>query len=157
MMNLGFNPDNTSMVGNSPAALGNRVAQSVINYGLSDGANEAGNYASIPPYTPVNQPLTFDLPGNTMNDPNAWQQLHFLGGRIDQFGRPINESTQGNLGPRWGNVKPFGMTAADRSANGVYHDQGVPRRLGGSTDAQFKQREALEFLRISSHLDPNDC
>jgi hypothetical protein len=156
MLNLGFNPDNTSTVGDSPAALGNRVAQSVINYGLSDGANEAGNYASVPPYTPVNPPLTFDLPGTTMNDPNAWQQLHFLGGRIDQFGRPINESTQGNLSPRWGNVKPFGMTAADRSANGVYHDQGAPRRLGGSTDAQFKQREALEFLRISSHLDPTD-
>jgi hypothetical protein len=157
MMNLGFNPDNTSTVGDSPAALGNRVAQSVINYGLSDGANEAGNYASIPPYAPVNPPLTFDLPGTTMNDPNAWQQLHFLGGRIDQFGRPINEATQGNLSPRWGNVKPFGMTAADRSANGVYHDQGVPRRLGGPTDAQFKQREALEFLRISSHLDPTDA
>jgi hypothetical protein len=156
MVDLGYDPDFTSTTGNSPAALGNRVAQTVINYGLADGANEANNYASIPPYTPVNQPLTFDLPGTTMNDPNRWQQLHFLGGRIDQFGRPINESTQGNLSPRWGNVKPFGMTAADRSANGVYHDQGLPRQLGGPTDAQFKQREALEFLRISSHLDPTD-
>jgi hypothetical protein len=156
MIDLGFDPDNTSTVGNSPAALGNRVAQSVINYGLADGANEAGNYASVPPYTPVNQPLTFDLPGATMNDPNRWQQLHFLGGRIDQFGRPINEATQGNLSPRWGNVKPFGMTAADRSANGVYHDQGAPRQLGGSTDAAFKQLDVLGVIRLSSQLDPND-
>jgi hypothetical protein len=156
MLDLGFNPDNTSTVGNSPAALGNRVAQSVINYGLSDGANEAGNYASIPPYAPINAPLTFDLPGTTMTDPNRWQRLHFLGGRIDQFGRPINEATQGNLTPRWGNVKPFGMTAADRSANGVYHDQGPYRQLGGTTDAAFKQIDALGVIRLSSQLDPND-
>ena len=49
MMDLGFDPDITSTVGNSPAALGNRVAQSVINHGLADGANEAGNYASFRP------------------------------------------------------------------------------------------------------------
>jgi hypothetical protein len=48
------------------------------------------------------------------------------------------------------------MSPADRSADGVYHDQGAPRQLGGPTDAQFKQREALEFLQISSHLDPTD-
>jgi hypothetical protein len=156
MADLGYDPDFTSTTGNSPAALGNRVAQTVINYGLADGANEANNYASVPPYTPVNQPLTFDLPGTTMNDPNRWQQLHFLGGRIDQFGRPINEATQGNLSPRWGNVKPFGMTAADRSANGVYHDQGAPRQLGGPTDAAFKQLDALGVIRLSAQLDPND-
>jgi hypothetical protein len=156
MVDLGYDPDNTSTVGDSPAALGNRVAQTVINYGLADGANEANNYASVPPYTPVNPPLTFDLPGTTMNDPNRWQQLHFLGGRIDQFGRPINESTQGNLSPRWGNVKPFGMTAADLSANGVYHDQGAPRQLGGPTDADFKQLDALGVIRLSSQLDPTD-
>jgi hypothetical protein len=48
------------------------------------------------------------------------------------------------------------MTEADRSANGVYHDQGAPRQLGGATDAAFKQRDAIEFLRISSQLDPNN-
>ncbi len=156
MIDLGFDPDNASTVGNSPAALGNRVAQAVINYGLADGANEASNYASVPAYTPINQPLTFDLPGNTMTDPNRWQRLHFLGGRIDQFGRPINEATQGNLSPRWGNVKPFGMTAADRSANGVYHDQGMLRQLGGPTDAAFKEIDVLGVIRLSSQLDPND-
>jgi hypothetical protein len=155
MVDLGYNPDFTSTVGNSPAALGNRVAQSVINHALADGAREAQNYAApAGQFVPVNPPLTFDLPGNTMNDPNRWQQLHFLGGRIDQFGRPINESTQRNLTPFWGNVTPFGITAADRSPNGVYHDQGAPRQLGGATDVAFKQREALEFLRISVHLDP---
>jgi hypothetical protein len=156
MTNLGFDPDFTSTVGNSPAALGNRVAQTIISQGLADGANETNKYANPPGFAPVNAPLTFDLPGTVMNDPNRWQPLHFLGGRIDQFGRPINEATQTHLTPFWGQVRPFAMTAADRGANGVYHDQGLPRRLGGPTDAAFKQRDALEFLRISSQLDPNN-
>jgi hypothetical protein len=156
MAALGFDPDFTSTVGNSPAAVGNRIAQSVIQYGLGDGANEVNRYATpTGQFVPVNPPLTFDLPGNpTMVDKNRWQPLHFLGGRIDQFGRPINESTQVHLTPFWGQVKPFGITAADRSPKGVYHDQGAPRQLGGPTDADFKEREALEFLRISEQLDP---
>jgi hypothetical protein len=158
MVDLGYDPDFTSTVGNSPAALGNRVAQSVINHGLADGAREAQNYVTqAGQFVPVNERLTFDLPGNpTMTDPNRWQPLHFLGGRIDQFGRPINEATQRHLTPFWGAVTPFAITAADRSPNGVYHDQGTPRQLGGPTDAAFKQRDALEFLRLSSHLDPTN-
>jgi hypothetical protein len=155
MVDLGLDPDFTSTTGNSPAALGNRIAQTVINHALADGAREDLNYANPPGFEPVNARLTFDNPGTTMVDPNRWQALHFLSGRIDQFGRPINESTQRNLTPFWGQVTPFAMTAADRSPNGVYHDQGSPRQLGGATDAAFKQREALEFLRISSQLDPN--
>jgi len=159
MVDLGYDPDFTSTVGNSPAALGNRVAQSIIQDALNDGANELNNYANPPGWEPVNDPLTFDLPGTTMNDKNRWQPLHFLGGRIDQFGRPINESTQKSLSPYWGNVTPFAITEADRTQHGaywVYHDQGTPRQIGGPTDAQFKQRDALEFLRISSHLNPTD-
>ncbi|MFO0912322.1 MAG: hypothetical protein U0795_05170 [Pirellulales bacterium] len=72
MTDLGYNPDFTSTQGDSPAALGNRVAQSVIQYGLHDGANETGNYANPPGFASVNPSLTFDLPGTTMNDPNRW-------------------------------------------------------------------------------------
>src|SRR3954470_19484161 len=46
MTSLGYDPNFTSTVGNSPAALGNRIAQSVINYGLSDGSNEINKYAT---------------------------------------------------------------------------------------------------------------
>jgi Domain of unknown function (DUF6851) len=156
MTNLGYDPDFSSTVGNSPAALGNRIAQAVINYGLTDGSNEAGKYASpAGQYVPVNQPLTFDNPGTVMNDPNRWQPLHFLGNRIDQFGHAVLESTQKSLTPFWGNVKPFSLTPAERSANGVYLDQGPPPQLGGVGDAAFKQG-ALGVIRLSSQLDPSD-
>ncbi len=158
MIALNYDPDNTTTVGNSPAAVGNRIAQSVINYGLADGAREANNYiTAMGEFVPVNPALTFDEPGNpTMVDPNRWQPLHFLGQRIDQFGTVINESTQRHLTPFWGRVKPFAMTAADKSANGVYHDQGTPRQLGGATDGAFKQIDVLDYLRLTSQLDPSD-
>ena len=104
----------------------------------------------------MNPPLTFEHPGTQMNDPNRWQPLHFLGNRIDQFGRPINESTQRHLTPFWGQVTPFAMTAADRSANGVYHDQGMPPGLNDRpNEAKFKD-DALTMIRLSAELDPND-
>ncbi len=46
MTALGFDPDFTTTVGNSPAAVGNRIAQSVIQHGLADGANESNQYAN---------------------------------------------------------------------------------------------------------------
>lgn len=153
---LGYDPSFTSTVGNSPAALGNRVAQAVINHALVDGSNETGNYASPPGFAPVNPPLTFELPGAPMNDPNRWQPLHFLGNRIDQFGRPINESTQRHLTPFWGQVAPFAMTAADRSANGVYHDQGMPPGLNTRPNEDKFKADALVMIRLSAQLDPTD-
>jgi len=156
MTSLGYDPNFTSTVGNSPAALGNRVAQSIINHSLADGSNEVNKYANPPGFDPVNPPLTFELPGTTMNDPNRWQPLHFLGNRIDQFGRPITESTQRHLTPFWGEVAPFAMTAADRGPNGVYHDQGTPPGFNDRpNEVQFK-KDALILIRLSAQLDPND-
>jgi hypothetical protein len=155
---LGYDPDNTSTIGLSPAALGNRIAQTVINNGMADGSNEANNYA-IPPGSysgPVNPRLTFENPGTSMNDPNRWQPLHFLGNRIDQFGRPISESTQRHLTPFWGAVAPFAMTSADRSPNGVYHDQGAPPKLDDPATKHLFMQEAIDAIAFSAQLDPND-
>lgn len=157
MTDLGYNPDFTSTIGDSPAALGNRIAQSIISHGMSDGSNEAGVYATpAGMFVPVNPPLTFDNPGTVMNDPNHWQALHFLGGRIDQFGRPITEATQKHLTPFWGQVTPFAMTSADISPNGVYHDQGTPPGLNDRPDEDKFKADAMMLIRLSAQLDPND-
>jgi hypothetical protein len=156
MIDLGYDPDNSTMAGSTPAALGNRIAQSLINRGLSDGAREQQNYITAAgQFVPVNPPMTFDNPGTTMVDPNRWQPLHFLGGRTDQFGTPINESTQRHLSPFWGAVTPFGMNAADRSPGGVYHDQGAPPKLNSADEAKFKS-DAVFAIQMSSYLTPND-
>jgi len=156
MFDLGYDPNFTSTVGNRPAALGNRIAQRMIDYGLSDGSREVQNYLSPPgQFLPVNQPLTFETPGTTMADPNRWQPLHFTGTQIDQFGSPIPEATQRNLTPFWGDVKTFAMTAADRSAHGVYHDQGPSPHLAGVGDQLFKD-DAVTMIFLSAQLDPTD-
>jgi hypothetical protein len=156
MVALGYDPDNFSIVGDTPAAVGNRIALSAIEYGLGDGANEANRYAKPAGlYLPVNPPLTVEDVGVTMNDPNRWQPLNFRGDRIDQFGTTILPSTQTSLTPYWGDVAPFALTPADRSSSSVYLDQGAPPQLGGLGDAAFKAG-ALSMIRYSSHLDPND-
>ena len=157
MSALGYDPDNNSAIGVSPAAVGNRIAQTVIEHGRTDGANEFNRYATAAgQFAPVNPRLTFEDPGTVMNDPNRWQPLHFKGNRTDQFGTPIAESTQRHLTPFWGAVTPFAMTSADRSPNGVYHDQGMPPGLNTRpNEAKFKA-DALHLIRLSSYLDPND-
>ncbi|MFN8641728.1 MAG: hypothetical protein U0802_08750 [Candidatus Binatia bacterium] len=104
---LGYDPSVTTTAGDSPAAVGNRVAAAVIAYGLKDGSNEAGNYAD-PSYQPANEPLIVELPGTTMADPNRWQPLA-LSHQVSQNGIPIPGKVQVYVAPQWANVLPFAV------------------------------------------------
>ncbi len=152
---LGYDPNVTTTAGDSPAALGNRIAQRVIDFGLGDSANESNDYAEPTGYAPVNPPLTFDELGTTMNDPNRWQPLRFVRERRDQFGTVVEETVQSFLSPYWGDVTPFALRPEQRSENGVYLDQGAPPMLGGSGDGDFRDAVNL-IIRYSSELDPAD-
>src|SRR3989442_207192 len=77
---LGYDRSFTSTDGDSPAALGNRIAAAVIAYGQTDGSNEGVGlcYPDSTGYFPVNPPLIFKLPGaGDIIDPNRWQPLAF--------------------------------------------------------------------------------
>jgi hypothetical protein len=154
MVDLGYDSSNTSTVGNSPAALGNRIAQTVINAGLADGSNELGGFADTSGYTPSNPLLDWALPGTNASNPNLWQPLHFANVPTDKLGRPIGEQDQRFSTPHWYLVQPFALKPSDRSANGVYHDQGEPPRLNGPGDAAYRD-EVQQLIRLSSKLDPN--
>lgn len=161
MAELGYDIAITTTVGASPAAVGNRVADTVLSQTLLDGANEVGDYANLN-YAPVNPPLLPALPGNpTQVDPNRWQPLA-LSFFIDQSGNPIPGGFPPFLSPEWGRVTPFALTPADRtdySRGGftypVYHDPGPPPRLGGVGDEYFKYGVEMDVV-WSSHLDPSD-
>lgn len=148
---LGYDKTFTSTVGNSPASLGNRIAQTIINHGAADGTNEQNDYADTSGYFPVNPPLVKDLPGTTMFDPNRWQPLAF-DHLVLQNGIVIGQAVQEFIGPNWGDVAPFAMTKADPAD--VYHDLGAPPLLGGVGDAQFKAN-VVDVIRYSSLLDPS--
>jgi len=150
MESLCYPTDNQSTSGDSPAAVGNRIAGAVLAYGLNDGSNEAGGYAD-PSYHPVNPPLVVKKPGTKLSDPNRWQPLQ-LEHMISQNGIPVTNGTQQAIGPQWGHVKGFGIP--DGGAEGVPMDPGPPPRLGDPvTDQQYKE-QAVDVIRASSQLDP---
>jgi Putative metal-binding motif/Secretion system C-terminal sorting domain len=167
MFNLGFNPYYDSVIyqNGDYKALGNYLAQCIINYGLSDGSNELNNYANTT-YAPVNPPMVIVNPGNpTMVDPNRWQQLT-LSVFIDQNGNPIPGPTPPFQSPEWGQVIPFALKEEDKTVYTrdefdyvVHHDPGAPPYLDTSAVGGLSEeyKWGYELVSIwSSHLDPDD-
>jgi hypothetical protein len=151
MASLCLRPDAESTDGDDPAALGNRIAAAVIEFGSTDGALEEERYVDSS-YRPANDPMVVDESGTIMRDPNSWQPLS-LGLQLSQNGLPIPGNVQTIIGPHWGFVELFALEA---SPDGTPIDPGPPPRLGDpATDDEFKQG-ALEVLRFSSELDPDD-
>ncbi len=150
MQSLCLKTDFASTDGESPAALGNRIAAAAIEFGHSDGALEDERYKD-PAYQPVNEPLEVAKPGTVMNDPNHWQPLA-LDKQISQNGLPIPGTIQSFIGPHWGHVTSFALPASDQ---GTPIDPGPPPLLGQATDDEFKA-EAIEIIERSSQLDASD-
>ena len=150
MDSLCYPIDVTTTDGSTPAAVGNRIAKAVLDYGLADGSNQAGGYAD-PDYKPVNPPLVVNKPGTTMIDPNRWQPLQ-LEHMISQNGIPIVNGVQQAIGPQWGHVKSFAIP--DGGTDGVPIDPGPPPRLGDAATDQAYKDQAVEVIRDSSQLDP---
>ncbi|HEV8564768.1 MAG TPA: vanadium-dependent haloperoxidase [Actinomycetota bacterium] len=151
MQSLCYRIDFVGTEGDSPAALGNRIAAAVIEYGRNDGSLEQLRYADTS-YKPVNPPMVVSEPGTTMVDPNRWQPLA-LAQIVAQNGLPIPGNVQRFIGPQWGHVLAFALPT---SQQGTPIDPGPPPRLGDpQTDEAFKDA-AVEVLRHSSQLDPAD-
>ncbi len=135
--------------GDSPAALGNRIAATILATALQDGSNEANGYAAE--YVAVNQPLVVASSGTAMSDPNRWQPLQ-IGQMISQNGIAVENGVQEFIDPHWGSVDSFALPVP--GAEGLPIDPGPPPYLGdAATDNAFKT-SALEVIRYSSLLDP---
>ncbi len=144
--------DVTATEGDSPSAIGNRIAKAILATSAADGSNEAGGYAP-PDYTPMNPPLVVAGSGATMTDPNQWQPLQ-IEHMISQNGIPVTNGVQQAVGTHWGRVTGFALSAG--GANGTPIDPGPPPRLGDpATDAALKD-QVVEVIRDSSLLDPTD-
>lgn len=151
MASLCYRIDYADTAGTTPAALGNRIAEAVLEYGNQDGARESERYVDAE-YRPVNEPLIVAEPGTAMHDPNRWQPLA-LERQVSQNGLPIPGRVQVFIGPHWGHVAAFALPPSDA---GTPIDPGPPPELGDPvTDAAFKQA-AVEVILRSSELDPAD-
>ncbi|MEK6720192.1 MAG: vanadium-dependent haloperoxidase [Chloroflexota bacterium] len=142
----------TTTEGDSPAAIGNRIAEAILAFGRTDGSNETGGYAGLD-YAPVNPPLTVASPGNVMTDPDRWQPLQ-IEHMISQNGIPVTNGVQQFVGPHWGHVTGFALPAT--GPNGVPIDPGPPPRLGDPATNPLLMDQLVGVIRDSSLLDPAD-
>jgi hypothetical protein len=149
MRSLCYRSDFTSTKGNSPPALGNRIAAAVIRYGKRDGALEARHYADES-YTPVNAPLVVAQPGTAMHDATFWQPLA-LDQIVAQNGLVVPGKVQTFIGASWGHVRGFALPP---SKKGLPIDPGAPP-IGTPEDAAYRQA-AVDVIRKSAELDPTD-
>jgi Na+-translocating ferredoxin:NAD+ oxidoreductase RnfD subunit len=143
LRSLCYRPGFVSVRGDSPAALGDRIAAAAIAFGRRDGSLERQHYVD-PSYVPVNEPLVVSQPGATMHDRTFWQPLAF-GRIVIQGGLAIPAKAQTFVGSQWGHVRGFALPA---SKNGLPIDPGPPP-LGDPSSAAYKQA-ALNVIRWSS-------
>lgn len=156
MLSLGYDPDLEATVGDTPPAVGNRIASRVLAMRFEDGGNEARNFADNTGYQPVNNPLQVKIRGTMMNDPNRWQPLA-LDTFVTQNGIPIPQSVQTFTSPHWGPVTPFALRRdnPEDPHSWSHVDPGDPPFLGGVGDERFKAAN-VGVIRFSSWLDPDD-
>lgn len=164
MNDLGYDIsfESTDYSSGDARALGNYIADCILNYGYDDGSRENVGFNNIF-YEPINSPLILDEPGNpVMEDPNRWQPLAF-DTFIDQSGNEVPGGPS-FLSPEWGDVFPFAMTEEsatvferDGDSYKVYHDPGPPAFIGAgqNTDDEYKWGFSL-VSKWSAHLDPSD-
>ena len=167
MESLGYDTSFTSLLyeNGDAGALGNYVAQTIIDYGLQDGSREATGFDNAY-YEPVNQPYNLEASNNSpLNDPNRWQPLG-LDIFIDQGGNVVDGNVPQFLSPEWGNVKGFALQEEDvtiynRGGDSyrVYHDPSSPPLINTSSEDEISEQYKWGFSMVSvwqSHLDTND-
>jgi hypothetical protein len=151
-LELGYDKNFTSTIGNTPAAIGNRVASVILAAGVSDGSNEAGNYTPTNGYVPTNASMPFKIPGCIMVNPSRWQPLAF-DFLVLQNGEIVGAAIQSAICPHWNGVKPFGLTQPDRNpANNLYFDAGPPPVLGQPAHIA----DAVNLIESSASLDASN-
>ncbi len=149
----------------NPAALGNYIAQTIINFGHQDGSREQTDYDNAY-YEPVNPVLAPALAGNPdIIDPNRWQPLS-LDSFIDQSGNPVDGTEIPFLSPEWGDVLPFAMSDGDLSelsrdgdTYSVWNNPPEPPYLESTGFEDSSQAYKWGFSLVSvwgSHLSPDD-
>jgi hypothetical protein len=158
MNTLGYDVNFVSTVGDTPAAIGNRIATEILSSNMNDGSNEANHYVDDTGYTPSNMPMLVDYPtvtdqlGTPLANPNRWQPL-YLESAFSQNGL-IGYNLQEYVGPHWGNVETFALGRTNNpgphSWSGI--DPGAPPQLGGIGDTTYRDN-VLTVLRYSSSLD----
>jgi hypothetical protein len=142
MQDLGYDPDDSHVEGDDPAAIGHRIGADILVGTRTDGSNESAGYSDPDPFVSANPTLIFEHPGAPMSDPNAWQPLFLPTG------------AQSFLTSQWGSVTPFAMKRA--SSDVPWVDVGPPPRVGPTMKGWIVEvlgKQASELEREPIHSD----
>jgi len=132
MVELGLDPDDTSLDPNTAVGIGNLAAKAVIEARHNDGANQYGEeegsngkaYFDYMGYKPVNS-------ADENIDLNRWQSKYFSDGKGGQFVPKC-------LTPYWHKVEPVGLQSADQFRPG-------PPPMVGSKQLEEEVKEVVEL------------
>jgi hypothetical protein len=132
MMELGYDPDNTTLDPNTPEGIGNLAAKAVIETRRNDGSNQYGTekgsnsepYFDYTGYAPVNSP-------DENVDTNRWQPKYFSDGKGGKY-------APGCLTPFWHHVTPVALKSADQFRPG-------PPPMIGSEQLEKEVKEVIDL------------
>jgi len=123
LTDLGYDPDSTAKGVGTPAGLGRKVVDKVLDARVDDGSNSENDFEDTTGFVPVNSadPDADNAPGGDSFDPNRWQPLRVPTGElVDEDGVPIADNTDPStytdhiaLTPHWGGVTPVALTSGD--------------------------------------------
>ncbi len=142
LRSLCYSPAFTSTSGDSPAALGNRIAAAAIRYGQNDGSLERLHYVD-PSYVPQNAPLVVSEPGSTVHDPTFWQPLalsHVAARGLAAVPAQIQDFT----GAQWGNVRGFAVPRSAKARSGLFGRTAARRSDARGVQAGGTRRDPVD-------------
>ena len=147
MADLGYSPADVRETGDDPVAFGNRLARTIMDKTMNDGANEAGDCNDPTAFEPENAPLVYDQSGTTLRVPDRWQPLN-LSLAATQNGIVLPSGVQSYIGSHWGSVTPFSRGSA--SPRSTWALAGRPPAGPELT------RQILEVITKAASVDPSD-
>ena len=167
LTNLGYSPTFAQAAvtnGNTPAEVGRRIGQMVLNWGATDGFSNTSHPQAYDSSVNANMSVPISVLGENLNNelnvplgygippgtnPNLWQPLA-LSSSVTQNGIPIPGGLQGFVGVQGLSTQAFSLT---RPSNTVpWIDIGPPSQVGGATDATYKAG-AIDVLTKSALLN----
>ena len=138
--------DASVMMSDDSFLLGYNYGLEIDSYFMFDGANQANGFENTC-YTPVNDPLDAETPGDcvVLTDPGHWQPL--------SFGVTGSGGGQDFLGANWGDVTPFALDPAagievtrDGCTYTLYEDPGSPQYLEDGGDDPYSYIEGFAIV-----------
>ncbi|WP_422081908.1 vanadium-dependent haloperoxidase [Ulvibacterium sp.] len=132
MVELGYDPDNTTLDPSTPEGIGNLSAKAVIEARRNDGSNQYGKekgsngepYFDYTGYAPVNSP-------DENVDTNRWQPKYFSDGKGGKY-------APGCLTPFWQLVRPVALKSAGQFRPG-------PPPMIGSEQLEKEVKEVIDM------------